>query len=56
LLSALVLIWRLWVEMKHGQKFSEDAERTASKIGGALLFALSIYLVGFAKVGTGAGS
>jgi divalent metal cation (Fe/Co/Zn/Cd) transporter len=45
LLSALVLIWRLSVEMKHGQKFSEDAERAASKIGGALLFALAVYVV-----------
>jgi divalent metal cation (Fe/Co/Zn/Cd) transporter len=40
-----VLIWRLSVEMKHGQKFSEDAERAASGIGGALLFALAVYVV-----------
>ncbi len=45
LLSALVLVWRLSVEMKHGEKFSEDAERGASKIGGALLYALAIYVV-----------
>src|SRR5207237_10668525 len=32
LASAGVLIWRLSVELKHGHSFSEDAERTASKI------------------------
>ena len=43
--SAAVLIWRLTVELRHGQVFSERAERTASRIGGALLFALAAYIV-----------
>jgi divalent metal cation (Fe/Co/Zn/Cd) transporter len=45
LMSAGVLIWRLSVELRHGQAFSEDAERIASRIGGALLFALAAYVV-----------
>jgi divalent metal cation (Fe/Co/Zn/Cd) transporter len=45
LLSAGVLIWRLRIELKHGQAFSETAERQASKIGGGLLFALAAYVV-----------
>jgi len=45
LISAFVLIWRLSVELRHGQEFSERAERSASKIGGALLFALAVYVV-----------
>jgi divalent metal cation (Fe/Co/Zn/Cd) transporter len=45
LTSAVVLIWRLGVELKHGEEFSETAERRASKIGGALLFALAAYVV-----------
>jgi divalent metal cation (Fe/Co/Zn/Cd) transporter len=44
LASAGVLIWRLSVELRHGQKFSERAERTASRVGGALLFALATYV------------
>jgi len=43
--SAGVLIWRLTVELRHGQAFSEAAERAASKIGGCLLFALATYIV-----------
>jgi divalent metal cation (Fe/Co/Zn/Cd) transporter len=45
LISAFVLIWRLSVELRRGQEFSESAERLASKIGGALLFALAAYVV-----------
>jgi divalent metal cation (Fe/Co/Zn/Cd) transporter len=45
LVSASVLIWRLTVELRHGQAFSEKAEQLASKIGGALLFALAIFVV-----------
>jgi divalent metal cation (Fe/Co/Zn/Cd) transporter len=45
LASAGVLIWRLTVELRRGQAFSENAERTASRIGGALLFALAAYVV-----------
>ncbi len=51
LVSAGVLIWRLVVELRHGQAFSEDAERTASRIGGALLFALAAYVVAGAAWG-----
>ncbi len=45
LASAGVLIWRLSVELRQGHEFSEDTERLASRIGGALLFALAAYVV-----------
>jgi divalent metal cation (Fe/Co/Zn/Cd) transporter len=45
LISAGVLLWRLTVELRHGEAFSEAAERAASRIGGALLFALAAYVV-----------
>lgn len=45
LTSACVLIWRMNVEWRHGRAFSESAERTASKIGGGLLFALAAYII-----------
>src|SRR5258708_3783469 len=45
LASAIVLVWRLTVELRHGQIFAENAERMASRIGGALLFALAAYVV-----------
>jgi divalent metal cation (Fe/Co/Zn/Cd) transporter len=45
LASAGLLIWRLAVELRHGQAFSEDAERIASRVGGALLFALAAYVI-----------
>jgi len=45
LISAGVLVWRLTVELRHGQSFSEEAERYASKVGGALLFALAAFVV-----------
>ena len=44
LASAGVLMWRLFIELRHGQEFSESAERAASRIGGALLFLLAIYV------------
>lgn len=44
LASAGVLIWRLSVELRHGQAFSERAERSASRIGGMLLFVLAAYV------------
>jgi hypothetical protein len=44
LASAGVLMWRLSVELRHGEQFSERAERRASRIGGALLFALAAYV------------
>ena len=36
---------RLSIELQHGQAFSEDAERLASRIGGVLLFVLASYVV-----------
>ena len=42
--SAGVLMWRLSVELRQGQKFSEHAERIAGRIGGALLLALAAYV------------
>lgn len=45
LISAGVLIWRLTVELQHGQAFSESAERLAARIGGALLLTLAAYVV-----------
>lgn len=44
LASAGVLMWRLSVELRHGQKISERAERIASRIGGGLLFLLAAYV------------
>jgi divalent metal cation (Fe/Co/Zn/Cd) transporter len=57
LASAGVLIWRLSVELRHGQLFSERAERAASRIGGALLFLLAIYITAAAvwRLWTGTG-
>jgi divalent metal cation (Fe/Co/Zn/Cd) transporter len=45
LASAGVLLWRLNVEIRHGAEFSESIEHRASRIGGALLFALAAYVV-----------
>ena len=45
LISAGVLLWRLSVELRHGQAFSQKAERIAGRIGGALLFGLAAYVV-----------
>lgn len=44
LASAGVLMWRLSVELHGGQRFSENAERIASRVGGGLLFALVAYI------------
>ena len=44
LASAGVLMWRLSVELHRGQRFSENAERIASRVGGGLLFALAAYI------------
>lgn len=51
LASACVLVWRLSVELRHGQAFSEATERRASRVGGGLLFALALYVVVAAGVG-----
>jgi divalent metal cation (Fe/Co/Zn/Cd) transporter len=48
LMSAGVLMWRLVVELRHGQRFSEWAEHTARRIGGALLFLLAAYVTAVA--------
>ena len=40
-----MLLWRLTVELHHGETFAESAEKLASRIGGALLFALAFYVV-----------
>jgi divalent metal cation (Fe/Co/Zn/Cd) transporter len=45
LASAGVLMWRLTVELWHGQEFSETAERIASRIAGSLLILLAAYVV-----------
>jgi divalent metal cation (Fe/Co/Zn/Cd) transporter len=45
LVSAGVLMWRLMVELRYGQAFSESAERRATRIGGGLLFALAAYVI-----------
>jgi divalent metal cation (Fe/Co/Zn/Cd) transporter len=44
LISAGVLMWRLSVELRRGHAFSENAERIAGRIGGALLYALATYV------------
>jgi divalent metal cation (Fe/Co/Zn/Cd) transporter len=51
IVSACVLIWRLSVELRRGRDFSEAAERRASRIAGALLFALALYVVAAAAWG-----
>jgi hypothetical protein len=40
LASAVVLVGRLTVELRRGEAFAESADRIASRVGGALLFAL----------------
>ncbi len=45
LASAGVLIWRLTVDLRQGQGFSERVEQAASRMGGLLLFALAAYIV-----------
>jgi divalent metal cation (Fe/Co/Zn/Cd) transporter len=44
LASSGVLIWRLTVELRRGERFSEEIERTASRIAGALLLVLAAYV------------
>jgi divalent metal cation (Fe/Co/Zn/Cd) transporter len=51
LASAGVLLWRLNVEIRHGADFSETVELRASRIAGALLFALAAYVVASAAYG-----
>lgn len=51
LISAWVLLWRLTIELGHAQRFSEQAERMASRIGGSPLFALLLYVIVGAALG-----
>jgi divalent metal cation (Fe/Co/Zn/Cd) transporter len=44
LASAGVLIWRLTIELRRGEQFSEETEKTASRIAGGLLLALAAYV------------
>src|ERR1041385_6354027 len=45
LLSAGVLIWRLDVELQHGERFSEEIERRTQRMAAGLLFVLAAYIV-----------
>jgi divalent metal cation (Fe/Co/Zn/Cd) transporter len=45
LLSAGLLLWRLRVELRERENFSEATERTAGRAGAVLLVALSLYVV-----------
>jgi divalent metal cation (Fe/Co/Zn/Cd) transporter len=45
LVSASVLIWRLRVELKRGETFPHGIERSAARVGGLLLFALTAYVI-----------
>ncbi len=49
LASAGIVIWRLTLELRYSQTFAEEAERTASRVGGALLFALAAYVIASAS-------
>jgi hypothetical protein len=40
-----VLIWRLRVELKRGETFPHGIERSAARVGGLLLFALTAYVI-----------
>jgi divalent metal cation (Fe/Co/Zn/Cd) transporter len=51
LVSAGVLLWRINVEIKHGDIFSEAVEHRASRIGGGLLFVLASYVLASAIYG-----
>jgi divalent metal cation (Fe/Co/Zn/Cd) transporter len=51
LVSAGVLVWRLSVELRRGRALSKTAEDRASRIAGALLFALALYAVAGAAWG-----
>ena len=51
LASSGVVLWRLNVEMRQGREFPESVEHLASRIGGALLFALAAYVIASAALG-----
>ena len=44
LVSAGVLIWRFNLELRRGRSIAEMADRSASRIGGALLLVLAAYI------------
>lgn len=44
-LSALVLVWRLGIELRDQEAFPDAIETRASKIGAVLLLALCIYVI-----------
>ncbi len=48
LASAVVLLWRLKVELRRGGAIAEAAERAARRIAGGLLFALAAYVAAVA--------
>jgi len=45
LASAVVLMWRLRLELRQGGEFPETVEERVRKIAGALVFALSAYVL-----------
>lgn len=51
LASAGVLLWRLNVELRRGTEFPESIELRARRVGGALLFALAVYVIASAVYG-----
>jgi divalent metal cation (Fe/Co/Zn/Cd) transporter len=51
LASAIVLLWRLRIELQRGAEFSEAIEQRVGKIAGALLFALAAYVIASAAYG-----
>ena len=51
LMSAIVLLYRLRVELRHGAEFPETVEQRARKIAAALLFALAAYVIASASLG-----
>ena len=51
LASAGVLLWRLRVELLHGEEFPERIEHQAGRISGVLLFVLAAYVVATAIYG-----
>ncbi len=44
-LSACLLLWRLSVELREAEEFSEATERLAARVGGVLLVALTVYVL-----------
>jgi divalent metal cation (Fe/Co/Zn/Cd) transporter len=51
LLSAAVLLWRLRVELRQGERFPETIEHRAARLAAGLLFALAAYVIASAAWG-----